>query len=122
MNRATLIGNVGSDAELKYIPNGTAVCTFSLATSEKQKEEWVSTWHRIVVWGSTAEAIARRVKKGNQVFCEGKIQNREYEKNGQKVRASEVVAFMVKIIEKQAQAAPDAYAAGQSFQESDIPF
>lgn len=120
MNRATLIGNAGSDAELKYTQNQTAVCSFSLATSEKIKEEWVSTWHRIVLWGKTAEEMAPRIKKGSQLFVEGKIQNREYEKNGQKVRTSEIIAFTVKVIEKNAQRV-DIYS-GQQMSEQDIPF
>jgi len=97
VNKAILIGNLGKDPELRYTPSGKAVATFSLATTERwsgddgQKNE-STTWHNIVAWGKQAEVINEYLKKGRQVYIEGRIQNRSYDdKEGNKRYISEVV-------------------------------
>jgi single-strand DNA-binding protein len=98
LNKATLLGHVGKDAELRYTNTGKAVATFSLATSEGYKGQdgnWVdkSTWHNIVAWDRLAEICGNYVKKGKQVYVEGRIQNRSYDdKDGVKKYISEIVA------------------------------
>lgn len=98
VNKAILIGHLGSDPELKYTPGGKAVATFSLATNERwtgqdgQKNE-KTTWHNIVVWGKQAETVKEYLRKGRQVYLEGRIDNRSYEKKDGSGKAyiSEVV-------------------------------
>jgi len=102
LNRAQIIGNLGGDPDMKYTPSGAAVCSFSVATTEKwvkdgQKQE-KTTWHRIVVWGKTAEACAKYLAKGRQVYIDGRIETREYEKNGQKRYITEIVAQDVQFL------------------------
>jgi single-strand DNA-binding protein len=98
LNKATLLGHVGKDAELRYTNNGKPVATFSLATSEGYKDSsgnWQdkTTWHNIVAWDRLAEICGNYVKKGKQVYIEGRIQNRSYDdKEGNKKYVSEIVA------------------------------
>ncbi len=98
VNKAILVGNLGKDPELRYTPSGTAVCTFSLATSErfknKQGEQQDRTeWHNIVVWAGLAEICGKYLTKGKQVYIEGRIQNRSYDdRDGNKRYISEIVA------------------------------
>jgi single-strand DNA-binding protein len=95
-----LIGHVGSDPELKATNNGTAVCNLSIATNERwekdgQKQE-KTEWHRVTVWGKTAENVGKFVKKGSTVLVEGKLQTRQWEdKSGQKRYQTEIVAHSV---------------------------
>ena len=96
MNEAKLFGRLGRDPELKYITSGTAVCNFSIATSEKWKDkagtkQEKATWHNIVIWGKSGEAAQTILKKGSLVLISGKIENRSYDKDGEKRFISEVV-------------------------------
>ena len=85
VNKAILVGRLGSDPELKYTPGGQAVANFSLATNERwtgkdgQKNER-TTWHNIVAWGRQAELAKEYLHKGRQVYVEGRIDNRSYDK------------------------------------------
>lgn len=102
-NKVTLVGNIGRDPELTYSPNGTAKVEFSLATgySVKENDEWVdkAEWHRIVQWGNDAERTAEWYRKGSRVFIEGRLQTREYHKDGDaagdKRYITEVVANII---------------------------
>lgn len=102
VNRVILIGHLGSDPELSYSQAGTAKCRFPMATSErfidrdKQPAERTE-WHKIVVYGKAAEAAAKYLAKGRQVFIEGRIQTRNWddEKTGQKRYMTEVIASSV---------------------------
>jgi len=97
LNKVMLIGNLGSDPELKTTTSGKSVCNFSLATTEKwtgadgQKQE-ETTWFNIVLWGKIGEVCANFLSKGSKVFVEGKFKHRDYEdKDGIKRRAFDVV-------------------------------
>ena len=85
VNKAILLGRLGKDPELRYTPSGKAVASFSLATSERwtgqdgQKNE-STTWHNVVAWGKQAEVIKEYLRKGREVYIEGRIDNRTYEK------------------------------------------
>ena len=87
MNKVIIMGNLGSDPDLKYSQGGAAVCNFSVATSEKwtdkagQSQE-KTEWHRIVTFGKTAENCGKYLVKGRQVLIEGSIQYGSYEKDG----------------------------------------
>lgn len=95
-NKIELLGNLASDPELRYTSQGTAVCTFTVATNRtfvsdgEKKEE--ADFHRIVAWGKLAELCQQLLKKGVRVFVAGRLQNREWEGNdGQKRRTTEIV-------------------------------
>jgi single-strand DNA-binding protein len=97
VNKVILVGNLGRDAETKFIPSGVAVTKFSVATSRRWKDqqtgEWKeeTDWVNVVLW--RAENLANYLTKGKQVYVEGRLQTRSYEdKDGKKVYATEVVA------------------------------
>lgn len=99
LNKCILIGNLGRDPELRYTANGQAVTEFSMAMSERftsngQQQERTE-WANIVVWGGQAEACAQYLAKGRQVYVEGRLQTRNYEKDGIKHFRTEVVASHV---------------------------
>lgn len=103
-NKAMLMGNITRDPELKYLPNGTAVTTFTIASNrvykpkEGEKKEEV-TFMRIVVWGKRAEVCGEHLRKGASVFIEGRIQNRSWEgEDGQKKYVVEIVANNVQFL------------------------
>jgi single-strand DNA-binding protein len=104
VNKVILVGNLGRDPEIRYTPGGQAVANFTLATSEsfnnrEGKREERTEWHRIVVWGKTAENCAQYLSKGRTVYIEGRLQTREWEdKEGQKRRTTEVVAQTVQFL------------------------
>ncbi|MFA5460422.1 MAG: single-stranded DNA-binding protein [Candidatus Paceibacterota bacterium] len=98
LNKATLIGNVVKDPELKYTPQGTAVVSFSVATNRDwkdtngdKKEE--ATFHRLVAWSKLAEIISQYVVKGSKVYVEGRISNRTW-----KDQATGVDHYMTEIV------------------------
>ena len=104
LNKAILIGRLGRDPEVRYMPNGDAVCNFSLATSEKftdksgNKAE-KTEWHNIVIYRKLAEIAGQYLKKGSQVYLEGKIQSRKYtDKNGVERTAYEIVCHEMKML------------------------
>ena len=97
VNRVILVGNLGRDAELKYTPSGAAVSNFSIATSESWKDKnsgerkEKTEWHRIVLWGKTAENLSQYLLKGKQIYVEGRLETRQWEdKEGQKRSTTEV--------------------------------
>ena len=104
VNKAILVGNLGRDPELRQTPNGQSVVNFTLATSEswtdKSGEKVERTeWHRIVVWGKTAEMCNQYLSKGRTVYVEGRIQTREWEdKDGHKRYTTEINANTVNFI------------------------
>ena len=98
VNKVILIGNLGKDPEVRYTPGGQAVANFTIATNENwtdkqgQKQERTE-WHRVVVWGKTAENCGEYLSKGRQVYIEGRLQTREWtNKEGAKQYTTEVVA------------------------------
>lgn len=104
INKVMLIGRLGQDPELKYTPSGSAVCNFSLATSESwtdksgQKQERTE-WHRVVVWGKLAELCNQYLAKGRQAFVEGSLQTRQWEdKSGGKRYTTEINAKNIQFL------------------------
>jgi len=97
VNKVTLIGRVGKDPETKFLENGVAVTTFSLATSESYKnktgEKVTNTeWHNIVLWRGLAEVASKYVKKGSSLYIEGKITTRSWEdKDGNKRSSTDII-------------------------------
>ena len=98
INKVILVGNVGKDPDVRYLDNGVVKCTFSLATSESYKnkagEKVTNTeWHNIVIWRELAKAAEAYVKKGVQLYIEGKISTRSYQdKDGVQRRITEITA------------------------------
>jgi single-strand DNA-binding protein len=96
LNKVMLIGSLGKDAEVKFLPSGVSVATFSLATNrrwkDKQSGEWKeeTDWANVVLWRS--ENLANYLLKGKQVYVEGRLQTRSYDKDGEKRYVTEVVA------------------------------
>ena len=96
VNKVILVGNLGRDAELRYTPGGAAVATLNMATTEVwndksgQRQE-KTEWHRVVLWGKTAESLSEYLTKGKQVYVEGKLQTRQWDdKDGNKRYTTEI--------------------------------
>jgi len=108
VNKVILVGHVGQDPEVRYIENNTPVCTLRLATSEVYKNksgERVTTteWHSVVLWRGLAEVAEKYVKKGTQVYIEGKIRTRAWEdKDKNKRYSTEIVADVMQLLGKRA--------------------
>jgi single-strand DNA-binding protein len=96
INKVILVGNLGRDAETKFIPSGAAVTNFSVATARRWKDqsgEWKeeTEWHNVQIW--KAEKLAEYLRKGTTVYVEGRLKNRSYEdKDGQKRYVTEIIA------------------------------
>ena len=104
VNKVILLGNLGKDPEVRRLDDGRGVANFSLATSETYKnksgEKVTNTeWHNIVLWSPLADIAENYLKKGSQVYIEGKISNRSYEdKDGVKKYISEVVGREITLL------------------------
>lgn len=99
LNKVDLIGRVGKDPEIKTTNNGNKVANFSLATSEKYKNEEKTEWHNIVIWGKLADIVERYVTKGQLLYLSGKITTRSYEdKDGNKKYITDIVCFNMKML------------------------
>ena len=100
VNKVILVGTCGQDPEVRYLPNGNAVTNLSLATSEqwtdKQTGQKVekTEWHRVSMFGKVAEIAGEYLRKGSQVYIEGKLQTREWENDGIKRYTTEIVVDM----------------------------
>jgi len=118
VNKAILVGNLGRDPEVRYLPSGQSVANFTIATTENFTDrsgtrQERTEWHRIVAWGKLAEVCAQYLKKGRQVYIEGRIQSREWQdKEGQKRTSFDIVANTMKMLSSRADAAVAAGAGG----------
>ncbi len=116
VNKVQIIGTLGRDPEMKYLPSGSAVVTVSVATDESyndknsgQKVE-KTEWHRLTAFGKLAEIIGQYLKKGSKAYFEGKLRTNEYEKDGIKRYSTEIVVNDMMMLDGR----PDA-SAGQGF-------
>ena len=104
VNKVILLGNLGKDPELSYLPSGQSVAKFSLATSRKYKDKngelkEETEWHNIVAWGKLGEISAQYLKKGRQAYIEGRISSRKWEDREGKQRTTvEIVANEVVLL------------------------
>lgn len=104
LNKVMLIGHLGRDPEVRYMPNGDAVCNFSIATSESWKDQSGqrqerAEWHNITMYRRLAEVAGQYLKKGSQVYIEGKIQSKKYiDKTGADRLAYNIVANEMKML------------------------
>jgi single-strand DNA-binding protein len=104
VNKVILVGRLGRDPETRFTGGGTAVANFSIATDEMYKDKHGerqkrTEWHKIIVWSKQAEIAQKYLKKGALIFVEGRIQSREWEKDGEKHRSFEIIANNFRMLE-----------------------
>ena len=139
-NKVILVGNLGRDPELRYTPQGTPVCSFSMATNERRKDkngemQDQTTWFRITLWNRQAETAAQYLQKGRPVYIEGRLRVEEYtDRDGKQRHSLEVNATDMQFIgggrnegeapmERAAAAAPGGHAPeAADSADDDIPF
>ena len=103
-NKIIIVGNLGRDPELRYTPQGTAVCSFSVATSEKKRDKGgdmqdVTTWFRVTLWGKQAETASKYLTKGKPVYIEGRLRIEEWtDRDGNNRQSLEVNATDMQFI------------------------
>jgi single-strand DNA-binding protein len=139
VNKVILVGNLGRDAELRYTPGGAAIAKFSLATTEKWTDKSGSMqerteWHNIDLWGKQAETLNEYLRKGKQVYVEGRLQTDEYtDKEGVKRKSTRVRCDRVVLlggggggrgVERSSEEMPRAATAdiAEPLTDDDIPF
>ena len=109
LNKVMLIGNLGSDPEIKYAASGTPIANFSVATTDNRKNkdgEWeeFTEWHRVVMFGRQAEICKDYLKKGSKVFIEGRLQTRSWDdQSGQKRYMTEIVGSQMVMLDQKGQ-------------------
>ncbi|MBN2059162.1 MAG: single-stranded DNA-binding protein [Deltaproteobacteria bacterium] len=136
VNKVILVGNLGSDPEIRYTPSGTAVANFSLATNEQwtnkngEKEE-KTEWHKVVAWARLGEICGEYLKKGSPVYIEGRLQTRAWEdREGVKRYTTEIVAQAMQMLGSSRREGGEAGSSEErypveepvSIPEDDIPF
>jgi len=121
VNKVILIGNLGQDPEVRYMPNGGAVCNISLATSESWKDknsgenQERTEWHRVVLFRKLAEITGQYLKKGSKVYLEGKLQTRKWQdQQGQDRYTTEIVADQMQMLDSRGGSADFAPSQGRS--------
>jgi single-strand DNA-binding protein len=141
INKVIIVGNLGKDPEVTYVPSGAAVAKFSVATSETWKDKTSgekkerTEWHRIVAWDKLGEICGKYLSKGRQVYVEGKLQTHSYDdKEGVKRYVTEIIAQDVQFLGGKGDASDAARSGGGPSQrepaggrgpaggEDDIPF
>ncbi len=104
VNKVILLGNLGKDPEMRYTPQNMAIANLTIATGERKKDpsgNWVdhTEWHRVVVFGKTAENVNQYLKKGRQVYIEGRLRTRKWQdKEGKDRYTTEIVADTVQFV------------------------
>jgi single-strand DNA-binding protein len=140
VNKVILVGNLGSDPDVRYMPNGNAVANISLATSQSWKDKNTgeqqekTEWHRVVFFNRLAEIVEQYVKKGSKLYVEGRLQTRSWEQDGVKRYTTEIVASEMQMLDSRGQPGgqpqepsqqnqqDQAPASFDNFDDSDIPF
>ena len=119
VNKVILIGNLGKDPEMRYMPSGDAIANFSVATSENWTDKAsgdrkeATEWHRVVFFGRTAEVVGQYVKKGSKVYVEGRLQTRKWQdKDGQDRYTTEVRGDVMRMLDRRE---------GSASMEQDMP-
>lgn len=127
INKVILIGNLGGDPETRYMPNGNAVANITLATSDSWKDKNTSQlqerteWHRVVFFGRLAEVVGQYLRKGSKIYVEGRLQTREWEKDGVKRYTTEVIVDMrgtMQMLDSKESGQGGGYDGGQSRQQA----
>ncbi len=116
INKVTLLGNLGKDPEVKFLPSGQAVANFGIATTDRVKDKgsdsWQerTEWHNITAYGRTAEIVRDYVKKGNKLYIEGRLTTRSWDdkETGKKVYRTEIVVNELVLLSGRGEGAGDA--------------
>lgn len=104
VNKVIIVGNVGRDPEVRHTKSGEPVCSFSIATTERWKDkngeqQEKTEWHRVVAWARLAEICGEYLRKGKQVYIEGRLQTRDWEdKDGHKRYTTEIIANTMQML------------------------
>ncbi|MGC8213247.1 single-stranded DNA-binding protein [Ralstonia pseudosolanacearum] len=104
VNKVIIVGNLGADPETRYMPSGDAVTNIRVATTDRFKDKGSgemresTEWHRISFFGRLAEVAGEYLKKGSQVYVEGRLKTRQWEKDGQKQYSTEIVAEQMQML------------------------
>lgn len=103
VNKVILVGNLGRDPEVRFMPNGEAVCNFSIATTDSWKDkagakQERTEWHNIVMYRKLAEIAGEYLKKGRPVYVEGRLQTRKWEKDGVTRYTTEIIADQMQML------------------------
>lgn len=129
VNRVILIGNLGADPEAKFMPSGDAVCNMSLATTDTWKDKAsgekkeATEWHRVVLFRRLAEVAGQYLKKGSQVYIEGRIKTRKWQdKDGQDRYTTEIEAEEMKMLGSKRDAAEPSEPANQQTKQKSSNF
>ena len=139
INKAILIGRLGREPEVRYTPSGVAVANFSIATSEEWKDRETgekqerTEWHKIVAWRRLGEICGEYLKKGSQVYIEGRLQTRDWEdRDGNRRYTTEIIAQNMQMLDRAGSVGRDMGAPSKedgfpmeepvSIPEDDIPF
>ena len=131
VNKVILLGNVGRDPEVRYIDKNVAVASFSLATTERGFTTTNGTvvpdrteWQNVVAWRSLAQLVENYVKKGAMLYIEGKLQTRNWEKDGQTHYRTEILAETIQLLDKKEKSNDVASSSvlAESSEEEDLPF
>jgi single-strand DNA-binding protein len=123
-NKIILVGNLGRDPELRYTPQGTAVCSFSVATSERKKsaagdQQEITTWFRVTLWDKRAEVASKYLTKGSPVYIEGRLRLEEYtDRDGKQRQSLEVQATEMQFIGSNRPAEEGGYSGGRGGAEN----
>jgi len=123
-HQTIVVGRVGKDPEVRYTTSGQAVANLSLAVTEKYKDKETTTWYRVQLWGKLAELAGEYVTKGMMLLIEGRMNTREYEKDGVKRESWELIANVMKFLsgKKEGTSHSDNAAAGPGLGDDDVPF
>lgn len=130
INKVILIGNVGQDPEIRYtgdVNNGTKVATLRVATTERYRDrsgnlQEHTEWHSIVVWRNTADVVEKYVKKGTQVYIEGRLRSRSWDdQNGNKRYVTEIVADTLQLLGRRPEGQQQGYQQG-GYQQQPQPY
>ena len=143
VNKVILVATVGKDPEVKYMPSGGAVVNLTAATNESWKDKQTgekkerTEWHRLTFYNRLAEIVGEYVRKGSQIYIEGRLRTRDYEKEGQKHYVTEIMVDEMQMLggrsgtgggdrsmrdEAPSRAPSTPESTGGDFQDDDIPF
>lgn len=131
VNLVILVGHIGKDPEVKYMPAGDAVCNLTLATTEAWKDKDSgdkkerTEWHKLTFYRRLAEIVGEYVRKGSQIYVEGSLRTRTYEKEGQKHYVTEIIVRNLQLLGSKREQSEPTKSKEESFQDDepgDIPF
>lgn len=127
VNKVILVGNVGNDPEVRYMPNGNAVANVSIATSETWKDKNTgdqqekTEWHRVVFFNRLAEIVEQYVKKGSKLYIEGRLQTRSWDQDGVKRYTTEIVANEMQMLDSRGAGQDSNFGQGAPAQQPSQP-